>query len=176
MKATIFLHVISLCAFTGWMFVWLLHLLAIVNAKLKLYRKAIYSLSLCSKACLPFSCHRRPSSEVLPYSNTAAEKPLPSVSIIKPLVGLDPCLPLNLESFFTMNYPAFELIFCIADEKDAVIKLVYDLISKYPHIPSKVFIGGCKVGTNPKINNMQPGYEAAQAELILISDSGIHSE
>lgn len=104
------------------------------------------------------------------------EAHLPSVSIIKPLVGVDPYLSLNLESFFLMNYPRFELLFCIADEKDAVIPLVYELIAKYPHVPSKVFVGGCNVGTNPKINNMQPGYEAAKAELILISDSGIHSK
>ncbi|RWS07297.1 ceramide glucosyltransferase-like protein [Dinothrombium tinctorium] len=132
--------------FAGWLFVWLMHLMAIFNGKMKLHKK--------TQALNP-------------------EIPLPGVSIIKPLVGIDPNLSSNLESFFTMKYSLFELLFCVHDEKDPSIKIVMALIEKYPHIDAKLFINNVKVGVNPKINNMQPGYEAAKYDLILISDSGI---
>ncbi|XP_076347756.1 ceramide glucosyltransferase-like isoform X5 [Tachypleus tridentatus] len=132
--------------FGGWCFVWLMHLMAIFNAKLKLHKKR---------------------------QHTQPEEPLPGVSIIKPLVGVDPNLFSNLETFFTQSYPQYELLLCINDENDPCIMLVNRLLEKYPNVDAKIFIGGMKVGVNPKINNMQPGYEAAKYDLFLVSDSGI---
>lgn len=132
--------------FGGWCFVWFLHVIAIFNGKLKL--------------------HRKPQMPSL-------ETPLPGVSILKPLTGVDQNLFSNLETFFTMNYPKYELLFCIEDESDPSIMLVRKLIERYPNVDARTFMGGAKVGVNPKINNMQPGYEAAKYDLILVSDSGI---
>lgn len=39
-----------------------------------------------------------------------------------------------------------------------------------------VSAGGSNVGVNPKINNMDPGYQAAKHEYVMISDSGIRSK
>lgn len=46
-----------------------------------------------------YKLHRKVIAEPL-------EKPMPTVSILKPLMGVDPNLEQNLETFFTMNYPA----------------------------------------------------------------------
>lgn len=117
-------------------------------------------------ACRKIKLHKKPC--LLPR-----ESPLPSVSILKPLMGVDPNLSANLETFFTMQYPSFELLFCIEDKEDPAVTMVNNLIEKYPKVDATLFLGGSIVGVNPKINNMQAGYEKAKYELILISDSGI---
>ncbi|XP_055385528.1 ceramide glucosyltransferase [Condylostylus longicornis] len=129
-----------------WSGKWVVHILAISYGKYKLHRKV---------------------------SNLPRDTPLPSVSILKPLMGVDPNLSHNLETFFTMNYPIYELLFCVEDKNDPAVEIVQQLREKYPYIESSLFLGGSNVGVNPKINNMHPGYQAAKYELIMISDSGI---
>lgn len=129
-----------------WIGLRILHLTAIIYAKYRLHRR---------------------------LEKFSPETPLPGVSILKPLTGSDPNLYGNLETFFVMNYPTYELLFCIEDDQDDAIMIVQQLIDKYPHVNAHLFIGGERVGINPKINNMQTGYAAAKHELIMISDAGI---
>ncbi|XP_050497266.1 ceramide glucosyltransferase-B [Diabrotica virgifera virgifera] len=129
-----------------WCALWIIHLLAIFYGKYRLHRK------------------------VKPLST---DEPYPGVSILKPLMGTDAHLVSNLETFFTMNYPMYEILFCVEDAKDPAIDVVNALLKKYPNVQAEVFIGGSNVGVNPKINNMNQAYEASSYDLILISDSGI---
>ncbi|KAL7052001.1 hypothetical protein ACKWTF_004719 [Chironomus riparius] len=101
------------------------------------------------------------------------ESPLPSVSILKPLMGVDPNLSPNLETFFTMQYPSYELLFCIEDKEDPAVAVVNNLIDKYPKVNAHLYLGGSKVGVNPKINNLNAGYVHAKSDFVMISDSGI---
>ena len=96
---------------------------------------------------------------------------LSPVTILKPLKGLDEEIFQNLESFFCLNYPAFEILFSVVDKYDPVVPLVEALLEKYPQIDARLLIGEKRIGSNPKVNNLARSYEEAKHPLIYISDS-----
>lgn len=126
--------------------IWSIHFMALIYGKYKFHKK---------------------------NKRTIEKDKLPGVSIIKPLMGADDNLRDNLETFFTIDYPLFELLFCVQDNTDPAISVVKHLLEKYPSVDAKLFSGGKNVGINPKINNMIQGYEVAKYEHLLISDAGL---
>jgi ceramide glucosyltransferase len=57
------------------------------------------------------------------------------------LKGLDTNLYENLESSFTQDYPNFEIILCVADERDPAVRVAKELVGKYPDVDAKLMIG-----------------------------------
>lgn len=95
------------------------------------------------------------------------------VSILKPLCGDSDTLEENLETYFTLEYPLFELIFCIESKEDPAMAIITKLQSKYPDVSTIISDGVDEVGINPKINNMVTGYNVANYDLIWIADANI---
>ncbi len=110
-------------------------------------------------------------SEPPPYLD--APFSLYPVSILKPLKGTDPGLRENLESFFNLEYPAFEIIFSVANPQDPATGLINDLIAKYPQVKARLICGEVHTGVNPKVNNLVRSYESSRYPLLLISDSNV---
>lgn len=99
----------------------------------------------------------------------------PFVTILKPLKGIDSGIIENLESFFKLDYPSYELIFSVASSEDPVLKVVKNLIEKYPKVRTKLICEPTQLGPNPKINNLVHAYQEAASDLVLISDSNIRA-
>jgi len=95
------------------------------------------------------------------------------VSIVKPLMGVDPYLETNLESHFTLKYPKFELLLCVEDETDAAVEVARRLQDRYPTVDCRLFVGGKSGVINPMVFNMAPAYEAAAYDIVWISTSRI---
>ncbi|MHC1736666.1 MAG: glycosyltransferase [Ignavibacteriaceae bacterium] len=100
----------------------------------------------------------------------------PLVSILKPLKGLDEELEENLESFFKLSYPNYELIFALDSFLDSAFEVAERLIKSYPGVIAKIIVEDNRIGLNPKVNNLQNAYVHAHGEIIYISDSNTRVE
>lgn len=97
--------------------------------------------------------------------------PLPPISILKPLSGIDDNLFDNLASFCEQDYPAYEILFCLQDANDPAYKVAKKVRERYPDRDITVVVERCTAGLNPKVNNLLPGYRRSKYDTVLISDS-----
>ena len=110
----------------------------------------------------------RPRQMPLPPPRAA-----PGVSVVRPLCGLDNFCEETLESSFKLDYPSYEIIFCVARANDPVVPLVQHLIANHPEKPARLIIGDEKVGANPKLNNCVRGWDASRYDWIILADANV---
>jgi len=97
----------------------------------------------------------------------------PPVSLVRPLCGIDNYADDTLSSTFALDYPNYEILFCVASAKDPVLPLVTRLMAANPNVPTKLLVGDERVSPNPKLNNMLKGWHAAGHQWIVIADSNV---
>lgn len=97
----------------------------------------------------------------------------PSVSLVRPLCGVEAFERETLLSSFMLNYPNYEIVFCVADAQDPVIGLVDRLMASFPQIPARLIIGDEKVSANPKLNNVVRGWDESRFDWIIMADSNV---
>ncbi len=95
----------------------------------------------------------------------------PAVSIVRPLRGLEAFSEETLRASFELDYPSYELIFCVQSPSDPIIALVERLIAEYRHIPARLLVGDDYVSANPKLNNCVKGWDAAKHRYVVLADS-----
>jgi ceramide glucosyltransferase len=100
----------------------------------------------------------------------------PAISILKPLCGIPANAYENLASFLCQNYPQYQVIFCVRDRDDPVIKLIEKLIKDFPDADISLVINPRLIGHNLKVSNLANGLELAKYEIIVMADSDIQVE
>jgi ceramide glucosyltransferase len=95
----------------------------------------------------------------------------PGVTLVRPVCGLDNFLEETLLSSFRLDYPRYELIFCVATAKDPAVPIVRRLIATYPSVRAQLLVGDERISTNPKLNNCVKGWNAAAYGWIVLADS-----
>jgi len=100
-------------------------------------------------------------------------EPAVSISVLKPLAGMDDGLRENLMSFFEQDYPRFEIIFAVRHEHDRAHALVVSLMKQYPTVNSRILVTGEPPYPNAKVYSLSLMTAAAGHELLVMSDSDI---
>lgn len=100
----------------------------------------------------------------------------PGVTLLKPLCGDEPKLRENLESFFRLRYPSFEIIFGARTSSDPALRVVEELRREYPWVAVKVVLAGAPDRPNAKVCAMTRMVSEANYDFLIISDSDVHVE
>jgi ceramide glucosyltransferase len=95
------------------------------------------------------------------------------VSILKPLRNIDDDLERNLESFFHLDYPLYEILFAVDSLEEPCIRIISRLMLKYPHIPTRIAVTGHSHSQNPKIHKLAQLEPLSNGKLFWVTDSNI---
>ena len=107
-------------------------------------------------------------------ASLCAPQQQPAVSIVRPLCGIDNYGEETLRTTFDLDYPHYEILFCVASATDPVLPLVREPDRRTSASDgAKLLIGDDRVSTNPKLNNVIKGWRAAAHEWIIIADSNV---
>ena len=104
----------------------------------------------------------------------AAPGARPPISILKPLCGHEDGLEENLRSFFTQDYPEFEIIFGVHRSDDPAAAVASQAITEFAgRVSARLVIVGESPIPNAKAHSLNRLVREARHELLVMSDSDV---
>ena len=101
----------------------------------------------------------------------APAKTRPSITVLKPVHGLEPGLEANLRSFCEQDYPGFAVVFGVHRADDPALGIVRRVAAEFAERTTVVVGDGIARHRNPKIANLAPMLAHANGDVLVIADS-----
>jgi ceramide glucosyltransferase len=97
----------------------------------------------------------------------------PSVSLLKPVKGVDFATYENFSSFCRQDYPDYEILFAVNDDSDPAVPLIQRLGREFPACRIRLISGAAPIGANRKVNNLIALLREARHEIIVLTDGDV---
>ena len=104
---------------------------------------------------------------------SVATSSLPAVTILKPVHGMEPRLRENLASFFTQDYPDYEIILGAREADNAALLAAENVRQRYPQVKCRIVISGPPTWPNAKVFSLDRMIASSSNDYFVISDSDV---
>ena len=101
---------------------------------------------------------------------------LPTVSLIKPVCGVEKNLYENLSTACRQTYPDYEVIFSVQDSNDPALPLLERIRDENSSVPVRIVVDGASAGPNGRLSNILNATSHATGQVLVYSDSDMHLE
>ena len=123
-----------------------------------------------------FEARPQPRAATHPSFPRAASSPRArSISILKPVCGLDDDLENNVESFARLRGIDYEIVLSVADPDDPALPILRRVIGRNPQVAWKLVVGGNPAleAGNRKVARLIAAASHASGGILMISDSNV---
>jgi ceramide glucosyltransferase len=101
------------------------------------------------------------------------DAPLPPVTILKPICGLDKDLERNIRSCCEQNYPEVQIVLSVQRDDDPALPLLKSLAEEYGAQRVSIAVSKGEPLPNGKIHNLIGAIQLARHEVLVLSDSDV---